>query len=62
MKRMTSATKTSFGNGGNLMTVRPEVYKSQTSNTRKLDIKSGLKVATWNVLTLNRTDYVTTLV
>jgi len=48
--------------GSNLMTVRPKVHKSQTSNTRNVDIKTGLKVATWNVLTLNRTGYVTALV
>jgi len=44
------------------MTVQPEVFRSQTSNKRKLDIKSKLKVATWNFLTQNRTGYVTALI
>jgi len=62
MKRMTIAASSSSGDGSNLMTVRPKVHKSQTSNTRNVDIKTGLKVATWNVLTLNWTGYVTVLV
>jgi len=62
MKRMTIAASSSSGDGSNLMTVRPKVHKSQTSNTCNVDIKSGWNVAIWNVLTLNRTGYVTALV
>jgi exonuclease III len=38
------------------------VHKSRTGNARKLDMRAGLKIATWNVLTLNHPGYVTALV
>ena len=60
-KRMTSLAQSSFGDGHAPTTASSEAPKSFTSNARTLDIRSGLTVATWNVLTLNRTGYVTAL-
>jgi hypothetical protein len=59
---MTGMAQSSPGDGHVLTTVRSNMHKSCTSNARALNIRAGLKVATWNVLTLNQTGYVTALV
>jgi Reverse transcriptase (RNA-dependent DNA polymerase) len=61
-KHMTSKAQSSSGDGFASMTVHPYTQKSRTSNPRKVDMRTGLNVATWNVLTLNRTGYVAALV
>ena len=58
---MTSASSASSRDGRALTAAPTTLLKSRKSNAR-IDMRAGLSVGTWNVLTLNRTGYVTALV
>src|SRR5271163_4394815 len=62
-KFMTGTIQTSSRDDRASMAAPPRTYKSCTSNSRnRLDVRTCLRIATWNVLTLNHTGYVSALV
>src|SRR5271163_4862510 len=62
-KIMTGTIQTSSGDDRTSMAAPPRTHKSCTSNSRnRLDVRTCIRIATWNVLTLNHTGYVSALV
>jgi hypothetical protein len=61
-KLMTGMAQSSPEDGHVLTMARSNTHKSCTSNVHALNIRAGLKVTTWNVLTLNQTGFITALV
>ena len=58
---MTSGTQSSSGEGSTPIPAR-SLRKPCTSIARNMDVRAGIKVVTWNVLTLNRAGVVTAIV